>query len=236
MPRSPRIHLSGVPQHVIQRGVDRQPVFFSDDDCSFYLDWLTTYSQKRGILLHAYCLMTNHIHLVLTASTAAGLGGLMQDMGRRYVQYINRTYRRSGGLWQGRYKASHIQTDRYLLTCQRYVELNPVRSEMVKAPGEYRWSSYRANALGEANPLITPHSEYLSLASTPEKRHVAYRALFVSEGDNPDWMLIRVATQQGVIAGDSRFAEAIGKRLERTVLPRPRGRPRKELSKLTNNG
>lgn len=111
MPRRPRIHLPGIPQHVIQRGVDRQPVFFSDEDCQFYLDWLGEYMQKRGIELHAYCLMTNHVHLLLSSPSADALGGLMQDLGRRYVQYINRTYRRSGGLWQGRYKASFVQSE-----------------------------------------------------------------------------------------------------------------------------
>lgn len=228
MPRRLRIDLPGVPQHVIQRGVDRQPVFFSDDDCRFYLDWLATYSQRRGVSLHAYCLMTNHLHLVMTAPSVAEMGGLMQDMGRRYVQYVNRTYKRSGGLWQGRYKSSYIQTERYLLACQRYVELNPVRADMVKAPGDYRWSSYRANALGEVSPLITPHHEYLSLGTSPEKRRQAYRDLFMSQVDDPDWTLIRVATQQGVVVGDSRFAEDIEKRLGQAVQPRPRGRPRKE--------
>ena len=228
MPRRLRIDLPGNPQHIIQRGVDRQPVFFSDDDCSFYLDWLGTYTQKRAILLHAYCLMTNHVHLVLTAPTAAELGGLMQDMGRRYVQYVNRTYKRSGGLWQGRYKSSHIQTERYLLTCQRYVELNPVRAVMVRAPGDYRWSSYAANALGKVNPLITPHSEYLSLGTSQAERLDAYRELFVAQVDDPDWTLIRAATQQGVVVGDSRFAEAIEKRLGKSVLPKPQGRPSKE--------
>jgi putative transposase len=227
MPRRPRIHITGVPQHVIQRGVDRQPVFFSDDDCRFYLDWLGEYASKRNIALHAYCLMTNHVHLLLYAPTVDALGGLMQDMGRRYVQYVNRTYRRSGGLWQGRYKASHVQSERYLLACMRYVELNPVRADMVLAPGEYRWSSYRANALGVEDKLLTPHDQYLALGSTPEARQQAYRDLFISEVDEPAWNLIRSATQQGVVVGDSRFAEMIEKRLGQRVQPQPRGRPRK---------
>ena len=229
MPRRPRIDLPGNPQHIIQRGVDRQPVFFSDDDCEYFLEWLNVYATKRSIMLHAYCLMTNHIHLVLTAPSAAELGGLMQDMGRRYVQYVNRTYKRSGGLWQGRYKSSYIQTERYLMACQCYVELNPVRAEMVKAPAEYRWSSYHANALGEINPLITPHQEYLNLGDTQEKRLQAYRELFATKDDDPDWSLIRVATQQGVVVGESRFLETIEKRLGHTVQPKPRGRPKKTL-------
>lgn len=227
MPRRPRIHLPGVPQHVIQRGIDRQAVFFSDDDCRFYLDWLGEYAARREIALHAYCLMTNHLHLVLTAPSAEGLGGLMQDMGRRYVQYVNRTHRRTGGLWQGRYKSSYIQTERYLLSCMRYVELNPVRADMVKAPGEYRWSSYRANALGGEDRLLTPHEQYLALGTTAQERLRAYRDLFVTEVDEPAWTLIRTATQQGVVVGDSRFAEEVGRRLGRAAAPRPRGRPRK---------
>ncbi len=227
MPRRPRLHLPGIPQHVIQRGVDRQPVFFSDEDCQFYLDWLGEYAQKRGIELHAYCLMTNHVHLLLSSPSADALGGLMQDMGRRYVQYINRTYRRSGGLWQGRYKAGFVQTERYLLSCMRYVELNPVRAGMVVAPGDYRWSSYRANALGETNKLVSPHEEFLALASSSGERQQAYRERFVTEVDDPAWNLIRSATQQGVVVGDSRFAGVIEERLGRSILPRSRGRPRK---------
>lgn len=228
MPRRPRIHLPGIPQHVIQRGVDRLPVFFSDEDCQFYLDWLGEYLQKRHIELHAYCLMTNHVHLLLSSPSADALGGLMQDLGRRYVQYVNRTYRRSGGLWQGRYKASFVQSERYLLSCMRYVELNPVRAGMVGAPGDYRWSSYRANALGGLSGLLTPHVEYLALGVAPEVREESYRHLFVTEVDDPAWNLIRQATQQGVLVADSRFADMIEQRLGAAVKPRPQGRPPKK--------
>jgi putative transposase len=230
MPRIPRIYLPDVPQHVIQRGVDRQPIFFSDEDYLFYLDWLEEYAQKRGILLHAYCLMTNHVHLLLSSPSTEALAGLMQDVGRRYVQYVNRTYQRSGGLWQGRYKSSFVQTERYLLSGMRYVELNPVRAGMVVAPGDYRWSSYQANALGGDNKRLTPHAEYLSLAADARKRQQAYRKLFVNEIDDSAWNLIRSATQQGVVVGDSRFAELIAQRLGRNVLPRPRGRPQKSTN------
>jgi putative transposase len=227
MPRRPRIHLFGVPQHVIQRGVDRQPVFFSDEDCQFYLEWLGAYAKNRSIELHAYCLMTNHVHLLLSSPSAEALGGLMQDMGRRYVQYVNRTYRRSGGLWQGRYQASFVQSERYLLTCMRYVELNPVRAGMVVAPGDYRWSSYRSNALGFADQLVQPHAEYLALGAMPDEVQQNYRYLFLTQVDDPAWNLIRSATQQGVLVADSQFAEIIEKRLGCRVQPRPRGRPLK---------
>ena len=230
MPRRLRFDLPNVPQHVIQRGVDRQPVFFCDDDCLIFLDWLGDYARKRGIGLHAYCLMTNHVHLLLSAPSAGELSGLMQDMGRRYVQYVNRTYRRSGGLWQGRYKSSYVQSERYLLSCMRYVELNPVRAGMVKAPGDYRWSSYSTNALGEVNTLISPHPEYVALGATPEDRRQTFRELFRTEVDDPAWTLIRTATQQGVLVGDSRFADLIAQRLGQTLIPRPRGRPQNKES------
>lgn len=225
MPRRPRYDLPGIPQHVIQRGVDRQPVFFSDDDCLVYLDWLGEYARKRHIALHAYCLMTNHVHLLLSAPSVGTLGGLMQDIGRRYVPYVNRTYHRSSGLWQGRYQSSYVQSERYLLACMRYVELNPVRANMVKTPGEYRWSSYHTNALGEADKLVTPHSEYLALGASPEARQQAFRELFVSEIDEPAWLLIRAATQQGVLVADSRFAERVSQSLGQALTPRPRGWP-----------
>lgn len=231
MPRRPRYDLPGVPQHVIQRGVDRQPVFFADEDCRIYLDWLGDYASKRDIALYAYCLMTNHVHLLLSIPSAGALAGLMQDMGRRYVQYVNRTYRRSGGLWQGRYKTSYVQSERYLLACMRYVEFNPVRAGMVMAPGEYRWSSYRANALGAEDNLLTPHDQYLAFGPTAEKRQQAYRDLFSTGVDEPAWNLIRTATQQGVVVGDSRFAEVIEKRLGLALQPRPRGRPPKQESR-----
>jgi putative transposase len=140
----------------------------------------------------------------------------------------------SGGLWQGRYKASYIQSERYLLACMRYIELNPVRAGMVTQPGEYRWSSYGANALRKEDKLLAPHDEYLALGSTATGRQEAYRNLFVNEEDDSAWNLIRAATQQGVIVGDSRFSEIIEKRLGRKVVPRPRGRPPKENNRKTN--
>lgn len=229
MPRRPRIHIPDVPQHVIQRGVDRQPVFFSDHDCLLYLEYLGDYAKKRQILLHSYCLMTNHVHILLTAPSAAALSGLMQDIGRRYVLHFNRCYQRSGGLWEGRYKASAVQTERYFLSCMRYVELNPVRANMVKAPGKYRWTSYQFNALGMPNQLITPHHEYLSLAAQERERQQAYRRLFVADVDDSMLNLIRCATQQGVVVGDSRFAKFIEQRLGRSMQVQPRGRPKKGI-------
>jgi putative transposase len=227
MPRRPRIHIPGVPQHVIQRGVNRQPIFFAADDYVFYLDWLGVYAAQREVALHAYCLMTNHLHLLLTVPSQAALSGLMQDIGRRYVQYVNYRYQRCGGLWQGRYKSSHVQSERYLLVCMRYVEMNPVRARMVAAPGEYPWSSYAANALGQPNEILTPHPEYLSLDVNASARWQAYRALFASAVDDPAHNLIRPATQQGVVAGDRKFIEEIESSQGLQLQLRRQGRPEK---------
>lgn len=229
MPRSPRFDLPGVPQHVVQRGVDRGPVFFADSDRRFFLELLGEYARGSGTELHAYCLMSNHVHLLLTAPSVRALGNLMQDVGRRYVQYVNRRHDRTGGLWQGRYKASFVQSERYLLACMRYVELNPLRAGVVAMPEHFRWSSYRANALGIADALVTPHRDYLALSVDPMARREAYRALFAGACDSHEWMRVREATQQGAILGDRDFADAISRSLGHDVLPRPRGRPRKAV-------
>ena len=171
--------------------------------------------------------MTNHVHLLLTPPTAQAVSRFIMSIGRRYVQYFNKTYRRTGTLWDSRYKSSLVQEDAYLLTCQRYIELNPVRARMVDEPAHYRWSSYRANALGQTDALLTPHPLYLSLGEDETARQAAYRALFVSEIDVPQLTDIRAALQQSQPLGDSRFSAQIeaATGLRREV--KPRGRPRK---------
>ncbi|MEA3469019.1 MAG: transposase [Thermodesulfobacteriota bacterium] len=144
MPRRSRIIVPGIPLHIIQRGNNRQSCFFSEEDYLFYLDWLEEYSKSTGCFVHAYTLMTNH--LLLTPQKADSAGSLMKNLGQRYVQYINRTYKRSGTLWEGRFRSCIIQQEEYLFSCQRYIEMNPVRANMVKHPGEYHWSSYQSNA------------------------------------------------------------------------------------------
>ena len=150
MPRRPRIHLDGVPLHIVQRGHNREPCFFGEDDYASYLHWLGEALAELECALHAYVLMTNHVHLLLTPKYAEAVPKLIISLGRRYVQYINRTYRRTGTLWDSRYKSSSVQAEPYLLACQRYIELNPVRAAMVEEPAHYRWTSYRAHALRQA--------------------------------------------------------------------------------------
>lgn len=227
MPRRPRLALPYVPLHLIQRGNNRQACFFADEDYRFYLDWLTEYASKMGCQVHAYVLMTNHVHLLLSAGQAESVGALMKAVGQRYVQYVNRTYRRSGTLWEGRFRSCPTQGETYLLACQRYIELNPVRAGMVAHPAEYRWSSYRANAQGELDALVQPHPLYEALGQDAAIRQAVYRELFRFELDPGLVDEIRKATNGNFALGDARFADQISAVLGRRVTPGLPGRPRK---------
>ena len=209
MPRRPRIKLAAVPQHIVQRGINREPCFFAEEDYHTYLHWLEKSAADWHCLIHAYVLMTNHVHLLVTPAAPTGIAKLMQAIGRRYVQYLNRSYRRTGGLWEGRYKSSVIQAEIYLLTCMRYIELNPVRAQMVKDPGQYRWSSYRHNALGQSDSRVTAHPQFLALDRDDALRQASYRAPFRSELDDAALDDIRLALAQGQPLGQGRFSEAI---------------------------
>ena len=194
MPRRPRIHLNNAPLHIVQGGHNREPCFFGEEDYQTYLHWLGEALKREGGVLHAYALMTNHVHLLLTPAKAEAVPRIIIALGRRYVQYINTSYRRTGTLWDSRYKSSLIQAETYLLTCQRYIELNPVRAGMVKQPRDYRWSSYHTNALGKTGSLIVPHDEYLRLGRDQPVRLEAYRALFKAHLDEETIGQIRDAT------------------------------------------
>ncbi|WP_374384680.1 transposase [Dongia sp.] len=201
MARLGRYFLKDVPLHVIQRGKNREPVFFDGEDYQLYLGWLGEAAAANGVRIHAYVLMTNHVHLLLSPSDADGLPRAMQSLGRRYVGHVNRTYRRSGTLWEGRYRAAPIEADAYLLACQRYIELNPVRARMTRQPSAYPWSSYRAHATGEENPLLTDHPIYLALGRQPAARHQAYRQLFRAALPEDMVAALRHATQGGWALG-----------------------------------
>lgn len=229
MPRQPRYNLPGVPQHVVQRGNNRNATFFADEDYERYLHDLRLSSEQHGCDIHAYVLMTNHVHLLITPHQSDGITKTMQSLGRRYVAYINHTYRRTGTLWEGRYKAALIESERYLLTCYRYIELNPVRagSMEISYPGAYPWSSYRANALGEHNPLITPHPEYRALGANDQQREQAYRALFDDHIDGRTLGSIRDSVNECRVLGGEGFKDQIEAALARRVRPGKPGRPRK---------
>ena len=228
MPRRTRLNLSNLPLHVIQRGNNRQACFFAEEDYRFYLHWLGKGAEKHGCDIHAYVLMTNHVHLLLTPRKPQAASGLMQSLGRRYVQYINRTYKRSGTLWEGRFKASLVNAEEYLLRCQRYIELNPVRAGMVADPSEYPWSSYRHHALGERKEHIRDHELVVALGMTAPERQEAYRALFRSELDEEAIAEIRKATNQGLVLGGKRFQEEVEGMLGRRVGVEKTGRRKRE--------
>ena len=182
--------------------------------------------RETGCSLHAYVLMTNHIHLLLTPTHPQDVPRLIISLGRRYVQYINKTYRRTGTLWDSRYKSSPVHADSYLLLCQRYIELNPVRANMADDPAHYRWSSYRANALGVDDVLITPHFLYMDLAEDAIGRQAHYRSLFRHELDSEATSDIRLAVSQNQPLGNDRFIAMIEKMTGRQREAKPRGRPR----------
>lgn len=227
MPRRPRIDLPHVPQHVVQRGNDRQPCFFQPIDRLRYLDDLRDITRRTGCAVHAYVLMTNHVHLLLTPSAPGQVGHVMQALGRRYVRYVNDRYRRTGTLWEGRYKSCPVASDDHLLRCHRYIELNPVRAAMVADPADYPHSSYRANALGEPDALLTPHPQYLALGVTPAERRQAYRDFVASAIPNDELDLIRQRLQRQHALGSDRFRAMIEAQLARPVGPGRPGRPRK---------
>lgn len=228
MPRRARIALPGVPLHIIQRGNNRQACFFSDDDYRFYLDQLSRCAQRAHCAIHAYMLMTNHVHLLLTPQEAESAGLLMKLLGQRYVQHVNRCYRRSGTLWEGRFRSCIVQDDAYLLGCLRYIELNPVRAGMVAHPADYPWSSYRANAQGEPDGLIQAHPIHTALGRQAQERQKAYRELFRHEIEPGLVDEIRRATNGNFALGSKRFADEVTAALGRRAGPGVSGRPRKQ--------
>ncbi|MDH2918244.1 MAG: transposase [Sideroxydans sp.] len=230
MARLPRLYLPDQPFHVIQRGNNREPIFAADADYHFYLRCLQEAAERHSLTIHAYVLMTNHVHLLVTPRTEVSLSKTLQSLGRRYVQYFNFTYQRSGTLWEGRYKSTLIDSERYLLTCMRYIEMNPVRADMVAHPSDYPWSSYRANAQGSEDVLLARHELYQRLGRTEEERQTAYRQLFRAQLAKADVDAIRDATNKGWALGDSHFSTKVAALTDRRATPLPRGRPKQETS------
>ena len=228
MPRKPRFVLPGVPQHVIQRGNNREPCFYSPVDCRRYLELLKEAADRNDCCVHAYVLMTNHVHLLVTPFSPHGISYMMQDVGRKYVRAINQAYRRTGTLWEGRYKASLVDSEAYLLACMRYIELNPVRANMVSYPGEYRWSSYAANAQGQPDALISPHPLDLQLGHDSRQRQAAYRELFRVHLDSDAIHAVRSALNEELVLGREDFKEKIEQMTQRQVRRGKDGRPRIE--------
>jgi putative transposase len=221
MPRGPRLIVPGIALHVVQRGHDRRDCFRQDTDYLVYLANLRDLSVRMQCALHAYCLMTNHIHLLLTPSTSEGCARLMRNLGQRYVQYFNRRYGRTGTLWEGRYHSCLVDSASYVIACHRYIERNPVRAGMVPSPGAYPWSSHDGNTGRVTNSLLTAHPEYLALATNETLRHAAYLGLFDAADDPAFLMAIRDATNGGFAL----VGEDLKARLPAELLPRLERKP-----------
>lgn len=211
---------------MVQRGHNRAPCFFDDEDFEFYLHWLGVALEEHECALHSYVLMTNHIHLLLTPSLCSDVAQLFMSIGRRYVRFINKKYDRSGTLWESRYRSSLIEAEDYLMRCHRYIELNPVRASLVDAPQEYRWSSFRANALGERNPLITPHELFVGLGHDEFERQIAYHSLFNGYLGDDVLHTIRNALNHGKPVGKPDFLHRVEQMTLLSCEVVPPGRPR----------
>lgn len=224
MPRLPRLCPPGLPVHVVQRGHNRQICFATSIDYATYASLLKKAAQRCGVNVHAWALMSNHVHLLVTPVEPDALSSMMQRLNRNYVCYFNQTYQRSGTLWEGRFKSCVVEAADYLLQCYRYIELNPVRAGMVTDPADYPWSSYRSNALGLQSGMLTPHPEYLALANDQEKRLQAYRELFNECVPSQQLQDIRDATKRNMALGSLRFKSEIEATLAKRVTPARPGR------------
>lgn len=231
MARLPRLTVPGYPHHVIQRGNNRQMIFRDAADHEFMLGLLTEQAKKLQVEIHAYVLMGNHFHLLATPQTQDGLPLMMQSVGRSYVRYFNRRHQRSGTLWEGRYRSTIVQSERYLLACMAYIDLNPVRAGMVAQAQDWPWSG-AACALGlRQDALITPHALYWALGNTPFAREAAYAALLDTGIATAQQSALTDATLHGWALGDAQFVDELQKKSARRLRParpgRPVGRPKK---------
>ena len=228
MARLPRYFATGIPLHIIQRANNRDRVFGSEPDYLFFLDCLERASAEHGLAIHAYVLMPSHVHLLATPAHEASAPKTMQSVGRRYAQYFKNNYAREGTLWEGRYRSTVLDAKAYLLTCMRFIELNPVRArKMIDRPADYPWSSYGGNAQHGRDTLLTPHRVYRRLGESEVERRAAYRRLFRTKLPETDIEAIRESTNKGWALGDHRFGEKVEALGGRRAAPLPRGRPPK---------
>ena len=225
MARLPRLTVPGYPHHIIQRGNNRQAIFSGPADYQRLLALLDENARKFGVALHAYVLMTNHFHLLATPSTADGLPQMMQAVGRSYVRYFNDRQHRSGTLWEGRYRSTLIESDRYLLACMAYIDLNPVRAGIVREAKDYPWSSHGHYIGLRADKMVTPHALFWSLGNTPFAREKAYGDLVNAGISNDQQAALTRSVQGGWALGGENFVAELQKRTERRVKKSIAGRP-----------
>lgn len=228
MARLPRLVVPYQLHHVIQQGNDGQAIFRDEADYSIFLSWLRDAAKQFKVAVHAYVLLPNKVDLLVTPSDSAGLGRLMQWVGRYYVPYFNRKYNRSGTLWQGRYKATVIDAERYFMTCSRYIELSPVQLGIVVNPADYEWSSYAHHVGIKQNLLVTDHPLYWALGNTPFGREAAYKNLAEQALTTEEIRMLKDATLKGWALGSDKFKAGLAKNTNRRVSPIKRGRPSKQ--------
>jgi putative transposase len=221
--------VAGYPYHIIFRGNNRGAIFYNDKDRRFFIECLKAAKEKTRSKIYAYCLMTNHVHLLLEPSSEDRIGNLIQSLGRRYVRYINQTYRRTGTLWEGRFKSSLVSKDEYLLACARYIELNPVRAKMVNNPKDYPWSSFGLRAEGRPDELLDEDPVYKNLGKTSRERQMNYKGYSKISIPQEELSSIRNSVQKGGIFGNKGFFDKVAQLTGRAVALRSRGRPRKSL-------
>jgi putative transposase len=227
MPRHSRIAVANLPHHIVQRGHNRCPVFRTDRDRLSYLETLAEFRDALGLKVYAWCLMTNHVHLVVDpGAVGAHLGLLMKRLAGRHTRRINRLADSTGSAWEGRFKSSPIDSDRYLLACTRYVELNPVRAGLVSVPADYRWSSYRAKIGLDRAPWLDPDPSFLALAPTLDQQRALYRDLVCAGTSEAELALIREGVQRNQLTGAGEFALDVERRIGERIENRGRGRPR----------
>lgn len=235
MARLPRLTIPGYPHHIIQRGNNRQPIFAVDSDYELLLSLIDEHARKQHVAVHSYVLMGNHFHLLATPETEDGIPQMMQSVGRRYVRNFNQRHARTGTLWEGRYKSTLIQAERYLLACMVYIDLNPVRAGMVADPGDYRWSSYLHYIGRRSDKLLTPHPMYWELGNTPFARDAAYAALVRAGISESEKQALTDATLRGWALGEPDYVADLQRLTDRRVTKAQAGRPvRKVLEPVPN--
>ena len=225
MPRAARVVLPDVPVHLIQRGNNRGQIFFTSQDASLFLEWLENAAVRYEVAVHAYVLMTNHLHLLATPKQPDGLAKVMRSVGTRYAMHINMTRQRTGALWEGRYRTALIDTERYFLTCSRYIELNPVRAGLAKTPGAYRWSSYRHNIGERSDSLVSTHSIFKTLGADRAEQCKSYRVLCEEALPESTLERIRASINSGQILAEESFITVLEQQTGKTLTRPRRGRP-----------
>ena len=236
MPRYSRVVLPATPHHITQCGHNNQPIFTDDDDFEYYLSTLADFKDAYGVSVYAFCLMSNHVHLIVEpGEDISGMAQLMKRLAGRQTRHFNRKHNRRGTLWESRYRSSPIQTEPYLLACCRYVELSPVRAGLVSAPGDYKWSSYRRHAQNSAlYPWLDMHNCYLALGDSESNRQQRYRAYTSSAVPATEWNFIRDAVQRSQLTGNKQFIDQVEAIVGRRIENRKQGRPRKKETGPTN--